>query len=377
MLGWLRSRLYYQVKGVFTRLIDSAQSFIFKAISTAVSPLKMPVDRSRLRSLQASVEHIHGPTTQSFSENEAIVFCVVKDGENLVQAFVEHYLQLGFKHIFFLDNGSTDQTIDIIKSYSQTTLLSSSEPFREYYVIFKNFLIQKFGRGQWCLVADIDEFLCFPLDKTLTEILSYLNQNSYNTLCIQMLDMFSKESVKPTKNRRVWSLKDLISSFNYYDLSNIESRKYVHIFQPEVHPGIKFLYGGIRKTVFGQNCFLTKESMFFAHEKTRLKSSHLLSCSNVADFSAVFMHYKFIDDFYSATLKAVKDQNHWRNSKEYKGYLAILEKQKAPERPELVFFQSSSFALSKENKGIDNLINHGFLFTSDKFRRFFHDSPKA
>ena len=38
------------------------------------------------------------------------------------------------------------------------------------------FLIQKFGYGQWCVLADIDEFLYFPLNKSLPQVLAYLNK---------------------------------------------------------------------------------------------------------------------------------------------------------------------------------------------------------
>jgi len=339
------------------------------------------------------VQHIHGPISlanRRFAsdfqrQNEAVVLCVVKDGENLVQPFIEHYLQLGFQHIFFLDNGSTDSTIDIIKSYSQTTILLSHEPFQDYCVIFKNFLIQKFGLGKWCVVADIDEFLYFPLRRSLSEVLLYLNKNSYDAVCIQMLDMFSKEGVELSESNRVWTLEDLKQTCCYYDLSNLEKKRYVRWFQRAVHPGLKFLYGGIRKTVFAQSCFLTKEALFFGHSNTHLKSSHLLHRSKIADFSAVFLHYKLIDNFYSATIKAVSSENHWQHSKEYKGYLATIEKEKQAQAPQplseplelpskLNLWQLSSVALLDPNQETDSLINDEFLFVSEQFRKFSHRS---
>ena len=108
-------------------------------------PLRFPVNELRLFSLKRSVQHLHGPLEVATQSTEAVVLCVVKDGENLVQAFIEHYLQLGCKHLFFLDNGSTDSTCTIIKSYEKTTLVTSSKPFSRYYVLFKNYLIQAFG----------------------------------------------------------------------------------------------------------------------------------------------------------------------------------------------------------------------------------------
>jgi glycosyltransferase involved in cell wall biosynthesis len=363
---------------VFDRLQITAPKIIAKILDTAASVFNWPADQLRLFFLSFSVKHVHGLTSHSLSQREAVVLCVVKDGESLVAAFIEHYLQLGFKHIFFLDNGSTDQTAEIIKSYSQTTLLLSDKPFCNYYVIFKNFLIQKFGDGKWCVLADIDEFLYFPLNKTLPEILAYLNERNYDSLCIQMLDVFSREgiqlkAVKPVENTKVWTLNNLKTTFCYYDLSNLDKRQYIRRFQPKTHPNLKFLYGGIRKTVFGRDCFLTKEAIFFAHKKTYLKSSHLLRNSKIADFSALFLHYKFIDSFYSSTIKAVELQNHWRQSEEYKAYLSVIEQQKPKNKAELILLQSSSLSFIEIEKGIDDLIDSDFLFVSDEFRAFFNN----
>ncbi|MEM9087510.1 MAG: glycosyltransferase family 2 protein [Cyanobacteria bacterium P01_F01_bin.53] len=327
---------------------------------------------------------------------DAIVLCVVKDGESLVQAFIEHYLSLGFKHIVFLDNGSTDKTIEIIKSYKQTTLLASSKPFGTYYVIFKNFLLQTFGRDRWCVVADVDEFLHFPLERSLNDVLTYLNQNSYDTVCIQMLDMFSKAGVPLPTNQSIdqfndqfndgaadqsaspkqWDLTALTSVFDAYDLSNITRRPYVRKWQPKIHSGIRFLYGGIRKTVFQGNCFLTKEAMMFVHRGTRLQTSHLqsphlLKRSKVADFSAVFLHYKFTEDFYDTTLKAIETENHWRQSKEYKAYFSVLKKQIETQQQAFSLWQSSSLVL----KHIDDLIAQDFLFVSNEFSNSGQPSP--
>lgn len=348
-------------------MLKNARTFVLKLRDEVKLALNAPEQRRRLAALSSKIEHNHGLMHIALKPDEAVVLCVVKNGESLVRAFIEHYLQLGFRHLFFLDNGSTDATVEIIKSYKQTTVVSSSQPFAEYYVTFKNFLIQTFGKDKWCLVADIDEFLHFPLGKRLCDVLTYLNQRRYSAVAVQMLDMFSKEGIALGDRRSIWTLDWLKSAFCYYDLSDIDRRKYVRRFQPQVHIGLSFLYGGIRKTVFGRDCFLTKEALFYANGSTRLKSSHLLKQSRIADFSAVFLHYKFIEDFYISTVEAVKQENHWRNSHEYKAYLAVLTasaQTKKQEESTFSLLQPSSLVL----KNIDDLIDSEFLFVSDEFR---------
>lgn len=345
-------------------------------VSTAFSPENV----LRLLSLRLSVQREHGPmriAPNTASDNtasgntalntrEAVVLCVVKDGESLVQAFIEHYLALGFKHIFFLDNGSTDRTAEIIKSYRQTTLLTSNKPFRKYFILFKNFLIETCGSGHWCVIADIDEFLQFPLGSSLEEVLAYLEQHQYDTVCIQMLDMFSEHGIQLSERRNAWTLENLSSVFCYYDVGNVKKRDYIRQFQPNIHPGLKLINGGIRKTVFNRNCLLTKETLFFAHPGTQLKSSHLLNYANRADFTAVYLHYKFVEDFYAKTLEAVDRENHWNNSAEYKAYLSVLKEAKK-EKSVLSLLQP----YSRKLESIDDLVEADFLFVSEQFRASF------
>ena len=77
------------------------QKIAVKALSRVVSIFSLPTNTLRLFFLTFSVQHIHGPVNYSCNRNEAVVLCVVKNGESLVEAFIEHYLQVGFKHIFF------------------------------------------------------------------------------------------------------------------------------------------------------------------------------------------------------------------------------------------------------------------------------------
>ncbi len=330
-------------------------------VSASIFPLKNSL---RLWLLRLTINHEQGPIRIESNSSEAVVLCVVKNGESLVQAFIDHYLNLGFKHIFFLDNGSTDDTTNIIKSNRQTTLFSSHKPFRRYFDVFKNFLINTCGRGHWCVIADIDEFLHFPLARGLEDILVYLNQHEYDAVCVQMLDMFSKEGIQLSERTRAQSLESLKSVFRYYDVSHISKRDYVRKFQLDIHSELKFFYGGIRKEIFNRNCFLTKETMFFAHWGTQMKSSHLLNYARRADFSIVYLHYKFTEDFYPKTLEAVEAENHWNDSAEYKAYLAVLQKAALEQKEVFSLLQP----YSNELRAIDDLIDADFLFVSEQFR---------
>src|ERR671917_1572852 len=91
--------------------------------------------------LHSRIEHLHGPEEVPYAEDELVVVCLVRDGRPYVKSFVEHYLSLGAKHIFFLDNGSTDGTVEALKEYDNVTVLRSTLPYKEYKYLFKQHLI--------------------------------------------------------------------------------------------------------------------------------------------------------------------------------------------------------------------------------------------
>src|SRR4030066_1320861 len=86
------------------------------------------------------VTHLFGPKRIRLSGNEAVVTCVIKNGEFYIEPFIRHYSQMGFRHIFFLDNGSTDQTISIGERHSNVSICQSKLPIDTYQNYFKRYL---------------------------------------------------------------------------------------------------------------------------------------------------------------------------------------------------------------------------------------------
>ena len=103
-----------------------------------------------------SAEHLYGPEEVAYGPDELVVVCLVRDGRPYVKSFVEHYLSLGAKHLFFLDNESTDGTVEALKKYDNVTVLRTALPFKRYALLVRQYLIERFGRGRWCLCVDID-----------------------------------------------------------------------------------------------------------------------------------------------------------------------------------------------------------------------------
>ena len=179
----------------------------------------------RERYLSMNVAHIYGPKSVQLSKDQAAVTCVLRNAEYYIRSFIEHYLNMGFCHIFFLDNGSTDKTIPIAKSYEQVSICRCVLPIGSNQRLFKKYLAKKSIRGGWCLDADADEFFDFPLSDGvgLRGLLAYLNQHQYTAVITQLLDMFSDKPLSYLIGERH---DDIKLSYKYYDLSDITKTDY-------------------------------------------------------------------------------------------------------------------------------------------------------
>ena len=172
-----------------------------------------------------TVTHICGPKHLRLSSNEAVVTCVVKNGEFYIESFIKHYSQMGFRHIFFLDNGSSDQTVSIAQRHMNVSVCKSDLPIGAHQAYFKKYLARKSAKGGWCLDADIDEFFDYPFSNVigLREFLDYLNRRRYTAVITQLLDMFSDKPLSHLNKKQEENLKEV---YQYYDTSEVTKTRY-------------------------------------------------------------------------------------------------------------------------------------------------------
>src|SRR5918997_1203853 len=202
-----------------------------------------------------SIEHLYGPEEVPYEEDELVLLCLLRDSRPYVKSFVEHYTSLGIKHLFFLDNGSTDGTVEALKQYDNVTVLHTTLPFKRYQVSMRQHLIERFGKkGRWCLYADIDELFDYPYSDVvgLGSLLRYLKSNSYTAVVAQMLDMFPEEPLSGRASNP--SDEPLKERHRFYDISNVKKMSIKE--HPLTHNNtyesddIEFYSGGIRSTLF-------------------------------------------------------------------------------------------------------------------------------
>src|SRR5215212_8672864 len=326
-----------------------------------------------------SIQHLYGPQQVPYAEDELVLLCLLRDGRPYIKAFVEHHFSLGVKHHFFLDNGSTDGTIEALKEYENVTVLRTELPFERYELSMRQYLVERFcQKGRWCLYADMDELFDYPYSDvvSLSSLLRYLNERSYTAVVAQMLDMFPEE---PLSGRASSPDEPLKERHRFYDISDVKRMSI------KEHPltdnntcnntyesnDIEFFYGGVFETVF--DCippWLTRFALTFSDGKVKqfAGSGHRVDNARVADLTSVYLHYKFLDGyFHKKVAQAVREAQYSNNSVLYKRSLEVLES-----TPSLQVKRETA----RELRSVNDLVENQFLVVSEEYMMLVYDQAR-
>jgi glycosyltransferase involved in cell wall biosynthesis len=310
-----------------------------------------------------AITHVHGPRDCKLCEDELVVLCLVRNGAAWIPTFVRHYRQLGARHIIFLDNDSTDETVELAKSHQDVSVFHTALSFAKYRVVLKRWLVRRFGRVGWCLVADVDELFNYPFSGRLGlgPFLRYLNRRGYTAVTAQMLDMFSAEPLAAVQGRAEEDLREI---YRFYDVSDItKSRERYWLRMNQMDADTLLMHdGGIRARAFGwQWSNLTKHPLMRSDSNLGVfpYDEHFVTGASLADVTGVLFHYKFTSAFYRQVQEEKDREQHYGKATIYKRYDKILR-----ENPELCLH----FATARELRHAEDLLESGFLVASEEYR---------
>lgn len=315
------------------------------------------------KKVENEAQQLLGPTTLELTSKDVIVIVRVKNAAEYIKPFIHHYLQLGVKHLFFLDNHSTDHTVQLASQFEQVTLFQTQLPYKQYKMAFLHFLLHRFGQDCWSLVVDIDEFFDYPLSNILPlpSLIEYLEGHNFQAVVGQMLDMFPKKlPSSPTAS----PLENFPKDHTYYDHSAVS--KHLHhdtiALNEWSNYNICVYRGGIRKTWFGlDRTELTKFPLVRYTPDWTWNSIHQLYPSRVADFSCVLYHYKFRSDFIPFVAKAAVEEQYHKNSMAYKKMWQAIQQNQWP---------SQLLPNVQQHPSTIKLVQQKFLVVSVSFLQF-------
>ena len=292
------------------------------------------------------------------------VACLVCNGEPWIRSFLDHYFKLGAVHVCFIDNGSTDRTIEIAQSYEKVSILSSDLPYGRYKYFLKWYLAEQFHGDGWLLITDVDEHFNYPLSTQLelSGLLRYLNHYQYTGVVTQMLDMFSNQPLRRSASTAAGPMKEIYNCYELEEVVPVKLNIFKNLSNTISNDEIKAFKCGVRKRLFDAYPLLTKSALLRprnTNARPSTVSSHRITGAKLADISCVLLHYKFIDGFYDYVDWAIDSKVYYKNSSEYKLYQKLLQ-----DTPEMNIASSSSKTL----KSIDQLVDEEFLVLSDAYR---------
>jgi glycosyltransferase involved in cell wall biosynthesis len=321
--------------------------------------------------LEHSVEHLYGPDVVDYAVDELVVLVLLRNGRPYIDQFVEHYLSLGAKHIVFLDNGSTDGSVEAMRKHDNVTVLRTSLPYKRYNVAMKQYCIRRFGRGRWTLTVDIDELFEYPYSDvvSLKNLLGYLNDNSYTAVVSYMLDMFPETLLSEENTVEGESLRE---THRFYDLSDIRSQNYHDIGDignTLSNEEIVILKGGIQKRVFQVSPLLIKHPLVFLDDEIRPMdlSDHWAGNARIADFTGVLLHYKLSANLYGLVRREVEERRYISRHGKYDKYAKVLE-----EVPGVLIKSDTS----RELESVNDLVGSRIVSLSKQYMSFVEDEER-
>jgi hypothetical protein len=258
-------------------------------------------------------------------DDEELLLFVVERNESLrLPYFLQYYFNKGVDRVFIIDNYSTDNSLDIALSFDKTHVFRTSDSYLNHW-LWVEYLLSKYGRNNWCMVADVDELFFYPHGELLSikELIRYL-EPTHTALRALLLDLYSN---KPISHTCYQMGDDPLQVCPFFDSSySVGTTTFFDRRRWQPFEGRSFS-GGVRQRVFGNthngsyHFNLSKVPLFKNTSDVYLaQGMHGINGAKISDIQGVVFHTKFMQDFIQRVPDEVKREEHYMAAVEYKIY---------------------------------------------------------
>ena len=226
-------------------------------------------DNNTLQDLKRVKPFIEPPNATSIN-----LLCVFRNESLLLPYFIDYYVKLGVTHFTFIDNDSTDDSMQYVKGRtdinSQIFYVRTSYAANMYGVNWVNKIMNIQFKDMWCVVVDIDELMIPESGKTLHDIRREMEFENANVLVNVMVDFYPEHVDKTDYQLGT----DFLSHSNYFDSMGDRN-----VFVDYQLGGQLTVKGGFRHRIMckskptNESVCLTKRSFF----KNDFYASHYLA----------------------------------------------------------------------------------------------------
>lgn len=244
------------------------------------------------------------------------IICVVKNEYDKLINFFNHYNKIGKFNYLFLDNNSSDDTLNLLKKHNAKVYICKEKFSTLRKISWINKIYSTIPNGCWTVLLDADELLVYDeYEKhTFNETLKTLDNTKIDTCGAIMLDLFPNKMVKKENYFK-----------NYIYFQNKFNEKKSFLFNS--------IYGGIREREFrfgDERIYLIKKHPVVKKDNKSL----LIHCHYIYPFNRNFssdvyfalLHYKLFDSEIEKYKKIANDGSYGNGggSTEYKMYIKKL-----------------------------------------------------
>ena len=299
-------------------------------------------------------------STQSLfdiAENQAVVVSPMRNEGHILDEWIDYYQSIGIDWIVIIDNGSTDNTTEILRTKNNIIHLYTEDSYRAaaHSMRWVNQIVESLPDNCWCLFADADEFFVAPAIETrgIRPLLNYMDNNKHEAMIGFMLDMHPA-----TFNDEKPAAQSARSTYSYFT-NTYET-------YGNISPPYQDIRGGIRQLYFEHHFPLTKIPLLKTGRGIQYTTNHTISPSVFSDVTGLFLHYKFGFSFKDKAEIESRRNEQIRGGFTHKKYSEVFASLSQDDEELL----SSNAILYKDS---EQLIELGLIECTDVFRKSLDD----
>jgi hypothetical protein len=134
--------------------------------------------------------------TADIRPSDILLFSTQRNEGVRLPYFLKYYRDLGVNHFFFVDNDSTDGSLDYLAKQPDVSVWTTRASYKvsRFGVDWLNFLAMKYAHGHWALTVDPDELFVYPFcdARPLRALTDWLDSCSIKTFSAMLLDVYPK-----------------------------------------------------------------------------------------------------------------------------------------------------------------------------------------
>lgn len=277
--------------------------------------------------------------TADIQPSDILLFSTQRNEGVRLPWFLKYYRDMGVNHFFFVDNDSTDGSLDYLAKQPDVSVWSTQSSYKRarFGVDWLNWLAMKHANNHWALTVDPDELFLYPFCDTrpLRALTDWLDASSIKSFSAMLLDMYPKGRIDAQPYHAGQNPLEIAS---WFDSGNYTIKKNKTF-------GNLWIQGGPRARMFFKDQpelapALNKIPLVkWGRQTAYVSSTHNLlprGLNQVYDewggekASGILLHTKFLDTFTQKADEELDRKQHYGASREYIAYAEGVK-----EHPEL------------------------------------------